>query len=121
MLYTLGLQRRFISKTLGSYHWNAERALSLVTVPLLTSAYIAGPVPLVDFSLGFVIPIHCYLGFETIIQDYLPARRVGLLHALSLWTLRLATVLAIYGCYEFNTNDVGLTEFVSRMWKAKAA
>lgn len=35
-----------------------------------------------------------------------------------MWGLRLATVLVGIGFYEFETNDVGLTEGVKRIWKA---
>ena len=59
----------------GSYHWNTERALSLVSVPLIGTAMIYGSMPMVDIALGFVIPAHIHLGFDTIIQDYFPKRR----------------------------------------------
>jgi succinate dehydrogenase (ubiquinone) membrane anchor subunit len=34
------------------------------------------------------------------------------------WLLRIATIVAGIGFYEFETNDVGLTEGVRRIWKA---
>jgi len=34
------------------------------------------------------------------------------------WTLRIATLLTLIGLYEFETNDVGLTEGIKRVWKA---
>ncbi len=37
---------------------------------------------------------------------------------LLMWGLKLATVLVGVGLYEFETNDVGLTEGVKRIWKA---
>jgi succinate dehydrogenase (ubiquinone) membrane anchor subunit len=36
-----------------------------------------------------------------------------------MWALNAATVLAGIGFYEFETNDVGLTEGVKRIWQAK--
>jgi succinate dehydrogenase (ubiquinone) membrane anchor subunit len=34
------------------------------------------------------------------------------------WLLRFATLGTLYGVYEFNTNDIGLTELVKRLWTA---
>ncbi|KAJ3216088.1 membrane anchor subunit of succinate dehydrogenase, Sdh4 [Dinochytrium kinnereticum] len=107
------------SKMHGSYHWNAERALSIVTVPLIGTAFLAGPLPLVDLALGVVIPLHSHMGFDTIIQDYIPKRKYGILHTICTWSLRIGTGLFLYGCYSFNTNDVGITAFFKRIWTGK--
>lgn len=37
------------------------------------------------------------------------------------YTLLLSTLLVSVGWYEFETNDVGLTEAIKRIWKAGAA
>ncbi|KAJ3111767.1 membrane anchor subunit of succinate dehydrogenase, Sdh4 [Phlyctochytrium bullatum] len=103
----------------GSYHWNAERALSVASVPLMATAFIAGPLPLVDLGLGVVLPLHCHIGFDAIVQDYVPHRKYGALNTALTWTLRLSTALVLYGCYQFNTNDVGITAFVKRLWTGK--
>lgn len=34
------------------------------------------------------------------------------------WLLNGFTVLTLVGLYEFETNDVGITEAVKRVWKA---
>lgn len=34
------------------------------------------------------------------------------------WALRAATLLVGIGFYEFETNDVGLTEGIRRIWEA---
>ena len=34
------------------------------------------------------------------------------------WTLNIATVLVAYGFYEFETNDVGVTQAIKRIWTA---
>ena len=106
-------------KTHGSYHWGTERALSLVSLPLVTGALAFGPVPAIDFALGFVIPLHCYFGFESMIVDYLPPHRAGFLNTVALWTARIATVFVVYGCYVINTADVGLTALTKRLWTGK--
>lgn len=36
------------------------------------------------------------------------------------WLLILATVIVGVGLYEFETNDVGVTEAVKRIWRAGA-
>lgn len=35
-----------------------------------------------------------------------------------MWVLKGATVLVGVSLYEFETNDVGLTEAIKRIWKA---
>lgn len=35
-----------------------------------------------------------------------------------MWGLNLALVLVGWGYYEFETNDVGLTEAIKRIWHA---
>ncbi|KAJ3344390.1 membrane anchor subunit of succinate dehydrogenase, Sdh4 [Entophlyctis luteolus] len=107
------------SKTHGSYHWNAERALSVVTVPLIASAVFAGPLPLVDFGLGIVLPLHTHMGFDVMIQDYIPYRSFGVINTILTWGLRIATGVVLYGCFVFNTTDVGITAFVKRLWTGK--
>lgn len=34
------------------------------------------------------------------------------------WTLNIATLLVMWGFYEFETNDVGLAEMIKRVWHA---
>jgi hypothetical protein len=34
------------------------------------------------------------------------------------WTLNIATLLVMWGFYEFETNDVGLTQMIKRVWHA---
>lgn len=36
------------------------------------------------------------------------------------WALNIATLLVAWGFYEFETNDVGLTEGIKRIWHAGA-
>ena len=73
--------------------------------------------PHIDFALGIVLPLHCHLGLDCIITDYLPKRRVGFMHTIVKTTLGLSTVLSIYGLYKLNTEDVGITEYVKKVWK----
>jgi succinate dehydrogenase (ubiquinone) membrane anchor subunit len=50
--------------------------------------------------------------------DYFPTWKVPTLRKISNWLLRLATVVVGVGFYEFETNDVGLTEAIKRIWTA---
>lgn len=56
--------------------------------------------------------------FRSIIIDYLPGKRVPKTRALFWWGLRAATLMVGVGLYEFETNDVGLTEAIKRIWRA---
>jgi len=105
-------------KVAGSYHWDFERLLSIGLIPLTAASVVQGAHPITDLFLGVILPIHCHIGFDAIITDYLPARRNPILNRVSSWGLRGATLLVLVGCYQFNTNDVGLTEAVKRVWHA---
>ena len=52
------------------------------------------------------------------ITDYIPKKKYPRSLKASRWALSSATVLVIYGLYEFETNDVGITEAVKKIWKA---
>lgn len=62
--------------------------------------------------------VHSHLGFQNIIVDYIPKKRFALSRKLSHWLLNAATALVGLGLYEFETNDVGMTEAIQRVWTA---
>jgi succinate dehydrogenase (ubiquinone) membrane anchor subunit len=45
-------------------------------------------------------------------------RQVGAFNIVAQGMLYAATGLTMFGLYKFNTNDVGITEFVGRVWNA---
>ncbi|KAG0227326.1 membrane anchor subunit of succinate dehydrogenase, Sdh4 [Actinomortierella wolfii] len=103
----------------GSYHWDFERLLSVSLVPLFAVTAIKGAHPITDGLLGTLIPIHAHLGFDAMITDYLHVRKAGVWgNRAAVWTLRGATLATLVGCYQFNTNDIGLTELVVKAWTA---
>lgn len=107
------------SPTHGSYHWTFERLVSIGLVPLTIAPFAAGTLnPITDAALAATILIHSYIGFQSIIIDYIPAKRLPKTRVLFWWGLRAATILVGVGFYEFETNDVGLTEAIKRVWKA---
>ncbi|KAF9139566.1 membrane anchor subunit of succinate dehydrogenase, Sdh4 [Mortierella sp. GBA39] len=103
----------------GSYHWDFERLLTVSIIPLFAASAIHGAHPITDGLLGVVVPIHCHMGFDAMVTDYLHPGNVGKWpNKAIVWTLRGVTVLALVGCYQFNTSDIGLTELVKRSWTA---
>ena len=56
--------------------------------------------------------------FRACIIDYFPKNRVPLIRSLSMWALRIGTVALGVALYSFETNDVGVTEAVARLWHA---
>lgn len=71
-----------------------------------------------DAILCATILIHSHIGFTSCIVDYLPPKRIPKTRKLFDWGLKAATVVVGVGLYEFETNDVGLTEAIHRIWTA---
>jgi succinate dehydrogenase (ubiquinone) membrane anchor subunit len=58
------------------------------------------------------------MGFQQVVIDYIPKHTWPRLRAFFWWGLRLATLTVGVGLYEFETNDVGVTEAIKRVWTA---
>ncbi|APA09661.1 hypothetical protein sscle_05g044310 [Sclerotinia sclerotiorum 1980 UF-70] len=103
----------------GSYHWTFERLIAVGLIPLTVAPFVSGSLnPATDAILCAAILIHSHIGFESCVIDYIPRKRLPKTRALFWWGLRGATVLVGVGLYEFETNDVGLTEGIKRIWHA---
>ena len=103
----------------GSYHWIFERSLALGLVPLTIAPFAAGSLnPTMDAILCSGILLHSHMGFQQVIIDYIPNRSHPGLRKLFWWGLNAATLTVGLGLYEFETNDVGVTEAIKRVWKA---
>lgn len=63
--------------------------------------------PILDAVLAGSLIVHTHIGFDACIVDYLHTRKFPVLGAVANWGLRAATLAALWGAYEFNTNDVG--------------
>jgi len=86
---------------------------------LTIAPFAAGTLnPLTDAVLCGAILIHSHIGFEALVVDYLPNKRVPKTRKLFDWGLKAATLMVGVGLYEFETNDVGITEAIKRIWKA---
>lgn len=103
----------------ASYHWAFERLLAAGLVPLTVAPFAAGSLnPTLDAILCSVLLLHSHMGFQQVVIDYIPSRTYPGLRKIFNWLLNIATVLVGVGLYEFETNDVGITEAVRRVWKA---
>ncbi|KAK6829868.1 succinate dehydrogenase iron-sulfur subunit- mitochondrial [Apiospora arundinis] len=103
----------------GSYHWVFDRVIAAGLVPLTVAPFAAGSLnPSMDALLCSFLLIHSHTGFQNIIVDYIPTTRYPKSRKAAMWLLNLATVTVGIGLYEFETNDVGLTETIKRVWKA---
>lgn len=67
--------------------------------------------PVVDGILAVSLIIHSHIGFDSIVVDYLHPRKFPVIGPMATWALRGLTGLAVWGVYEFNTNDVGKFSF----------
>ncbi|KAJ1672539.1 membrane anchor subunit of succinate dehydrogenase, Sdh4, partial [Spiromyces aspiralis] len=105
-------------KLSGSYHWVYERTLTVLLVPLVGTAAFYGAHPINDLMLGIAVPLHVHMGMESVLIDYFHSRRWPRFGPSLTWLLRLTTLLALYGCWKINTEDVGVTEYTKRLWNA---
>ncbi|KAI7832167.1 CybS-domain-containing protein [Kickxella alabastrina] len=102
----------------GSYHWMNERAISVISVPLLATAFIYGSHPINDMLMGIVLPMQAYMEFDQMLLDYFQARRWPVISRVLKYALVTITGLAMFGAWRINTTDVGLTNYFSRIWNA---
>lgn len=106
------------SKMHGSYHWTAERLVSVGLVPLVVAPFLTGTSTLLDSSLAGLLLYHCYVGFQSCVIDYIPDRVYGIYHKVALWLLTLGTGVAGYGLYEIESKEGGLAPLVAKIWRA---
>ncbi|KAJ7210670.1 CybS-domain-containing protein [Mycena haematopus] len=108
------------SRVHGSHHWSFERLMSASLIPLTGAAYATSPSvhPVLDGILAVSLIVHSHIGFDSMVVDYLHPRKFPVIGRVATWTLRAATVGVLVGVYNFNTNDIGLTELVSKVWRA---
>lgn len=105
------------SKSHGSLHWTAERAIAIGMVPLVTVPFITGSIaPVLDATFASLLLAHAWIGFQSCIIDYIPERVYGRQHAYAMWLLTFGTGIAAYGIYEIESKDVGLTGIMKKLW-----
>ncbi|CAH6718199.1 mitochondrial inner membrane protein Shh4p [[Candida] jaroonii] len=106
------------SKSHGSIHWTSERAISMAMVPLALSPFITGASTVIDSTLCAVTLAHCYTGFQSCIIDYIPVRVYGAYHNYAMYLLTFGTGVAAYGVYDIEKREGGVTNIISKLWKA---
>jgi succinate dehydrogenase (ubiquinone) membrane anchor subunit len=114
---------------------DSGRIVSAGLIPLTLAPFAAGSLnPTTDAILCSLLLIHSHIGFEYVptshcmrphsnprrscIIDYFPKKRIPRIRNAAHWALRVSTVLLGLALYSFETNDVGITEAVSRVWHA---
>ncbi|KAL1601352.1 membrane anchor subunit of succinate dehydrogenase, Sdh4 [Nothophoma quercina] len=96
-----------------------KRIVSAGLIPLTIAPFAAGSLnPVTDSILCALLVVHSHIGFESCIIDYFPKKRVPFVRNAAMWALRAGTVLVGVALYSFETNDVGVTEAVRRLWTA---
>ncbi|KAJ2820565.1 membrane anchor subunit of succinate dehydrogenase, Sdh4 [Coemansia furcata] len=95
-----------------------ERAVSLISLPLLATAFIYGSHPINDMLMGIVLPVQVYMSFDQVLIDYFHARRWPVVSRVLKYALVTLAGLAMFGAWRINTTDVGLTNYCSRLWNA---
>ncbi|KAF9562403.1 hypothetical protein CPC08DRAFT_663216 [Agrocybe pediades] len=108
------------SRVHGSYHWSFERLLAAGLVPMTAAAFFTtgSNHAILDGVLGVSLVMHSHIGFDTCLVDYLHPRKFPVVGNISKWAVRTATVATLVGVYQFNTNDIGLTELIAKVWTA---
>lgn len=106
------------SKSHGSYHWTAERAVAVGLLPLVLTPLFTGTSTLLDSSLSGLLLYHCYAGFQACIIDYIPKRVYGSIHNYAMYLLTFGTGVAGYGLYEIESKEGGITSVISKVWRA---
>lgn len=51
--------------------------------------------------------MHSHIGFDASLVDYLHKRKFPVIGPIASWAVKAASLGALWGIYEFNTNDVG--------------
>lgn len=103
----------------GVYHWTFERLVCLSCIPLTIAPFAAGSLnPVMDALVVSGLILHSHMSFASVITDYFPKYKIPTISAILTWLLRIATAGVTYGFYQLQTNDVGLTETVKRVWTA---
>jgi len=104
----------------GSYHWAFERLLAASLLPITGAAFVTSgsTYPVLDGILGVSLVMHSHIGFDGLLVDYVHPRKFPKLGPTLTWVLRATTVGVLVGVYQFNTEDIGLTELVAKAWHA---
>ncbi|XP_051842942.1 succinate dehydrogenase [ubiquinone] cytochrome b small subunit, mitochondrial [Antechinus flavipes] len=96
----------------ASLHWTSERAVSVLLLGLLPTAYLF-PSSAMDYSLAAVLTLHSHWGLGQLITDYVHGDKMVKGANASLLMLSAVTFAGL--CY-FNYHDVGICKAVGMLW-----
>ncbi|EIM19460.1 hypothetical protein E3Q22_02717 [Wallemia mellicola] len=102
----------------GSSHWAFERAVSAALVPVIGASFITSSHPVIDGLICSSLLVHSHIGFDASLTDYLHDRKFPKIGPIARWSVRGLTLGAAIGLYSFQTNDIGVTELVAKLWTA---
>ena len=110
-----------MNKFEGSYHWWAEKAFALTSLPLVTvAALTSGPLSVTcDSVLSVGLLGYCYMEMHSCITDYISSRVYGKYHNYALYLLGAGSLVSLVGIYKLETEDDGLVGFMKGLWKGK--
>ncbi|XP_055679352.1 succinate dehydrogenase [ubiquinone] cytochrome b small subunit, mitochondrial [Lutzomyia longipalpis] len=101
--------------------WILERVLSLGLLGLVPLAFIS-PSAIGDTILASVMVVHSYIGFKSIVTDYVRPVIFGtVIPPIAQGLLLLLTIATAAGLIQFIRNDVGIANAVKRVWAIKPA
>lgn len=107
----------------SSFHWKMEKVIAIGLIPLVSMSLVqgAGVSTLVDLGLSYTLLMHCYVGFQSCIIDYIPKRVYGQWHNRAMYLLTLGSLLSAVGIYEMNMGEKnnGSVSLTSRLWTSK--
>lgn len=107
------------SKSHGSYHWTAERAVAIGLIPLVGSSLAGTATGIIDTTMSAFLLYHCYGGFQSCIIDYIPKRVYGSFHTFCMYMLTFGTGVAAYGIYSIEQKEEGgVSGMVAKIFKA---
>lgn len=104
----------------GSLHWTSERIVAIGMLPLVLAPFITGggASTLIDSTMSALLLFHCHTGFQSCIIDYVPKRVYGSYHNYAMYLLTFGTGIAGYGIYQIETKEGGVSNIISKLWKA---
>ncbi|KAL6941482.1 hypothetical protein ACO0RG_002614 [Hanseniaspora osmophila] len=102
----------------GGIHWDFEKILSIGLVPLCGASLASGGdiSGVADTLLSGILLAHVWVGFQSCIIDYIPARVYGKNHNYAMYLLSLGSLVSVYGIYELETKENGLIGVVKKLW-----
>ncbi|ODV97890.1 hypothetical protein PACTADRAFT_38318 [Pachysolen tannophilus NRRL Y-2460] len=107
-------------KVHGSRHWTSERLVSAALIPLSAVPLVTGSsFGFVDSILSSLLILHCHIGFQSCIIDYIPLRVYGVWHHYAMYLLTFGSLVSAYGVYQIEKKEEGgVSGIVKKLAKA---